>query len=130
MKKTIYKDAAVQDAKAEAMQDYAYGLVYEYSRMLFEKGDRIPEILWDEVVEAWFFDADKELHFFRIGDALCAVKTEDHVGEVPEEGRVRQLRLASKYNKALGNKLCVKEYYSYDADGQLLVSTSRLAGVE
>lgn len=120
----------VREIKSEhifgSIGDYEYALVYLINEILLRKVSELPEVDWDECMEARFFDKEKELHIYEEDGELQAV-------EITEEREpnllVKKYQLANRFRKA-GDLLCVHEYLGYDEDGQAVVELTRLAGIE
>jgi len=114
------------DEAVGCIGEYDYAIVFEYSNF-FDEQNNLKEINWDECVEARFFSKEKELYFYRDDetDELTVVYTEDEPSDKNEEnsGRV-------EYTLQNGKKLQVREYFSYDEDGQLLIIGRRPEGIE
>lgn len=107
--------------------EYDHALVFEFSRKIFCEVSGLPEINWDECTEARFFSKDKELCFYRDDetDELTAVCTADEPSDQSDENSG-----LARYRLPGGKNLLVREYFSYDDEGQLMIAGRRLAGVE
>ncbi len=114
------------DTAIEQLKDYEFALIYMISGILLCRTSDLPEVDWEECMEARFFDKDKELHLYREDENLEAVEI---VEENREDCLIRKYQLANRF-KAAGGLLCVHEYLDYDEDGQATVSLTRLAGIE
>ena len=121
------------DAKAR-IGEYDFAIIFEFSRKFFGEQNNLQEINWDECVEARFFSMEKELYFYRDDetDELTAVCTEDEPSDKDAENSGIMRYELPKNNRLPGNRrvLLVREYFSYDEDGQLLITGRRPAGVE
>lgn len=107
--------------------NYDYALLYMMSELILERTSKLPEIDWDECMEARFFSKEKELHIFQEDGELTAVEiTDDEVSDVV----VKKYELTGKFKKDFGNAVCVQEYLAYDKDGQAYVELTRLTGIE
>lgn len=120
------QEISFEDAAASIHQ-YEYALVYMVSELILKKTTELGDILWEECLEARFFSQDKEIHIFDDDGTKKAVKVVD-AKEEEEDTYIQKYQLASKYR--LGSTLCVKEYLSYDEDGQMKIELTRLAGIE
>ncbi len=118
------QEISFEDAVASIHQ-YEYALVYMVSELILKKTKELGDVLWEECLEARFFSQDKEIHIFDDDGTKKAVKVVD---AKEEDTYIQKYQLASKYR--LGSTLCVKEYLSYDEDGQMKIELTRLAGIE
>lgn len=97
--------------QAEKLQ---FVMVTELSRVVI--GKMPMDINWDELIEARFFDHDTEIRIFRENGELRArsVILQDDMPYIEKQ-----------YNKLqgnLGSKISVREYLTFDEDGQAGVS--------
>lgn len=106
-------------------KEYEYALLYMISELRLVRVEELEEVDWEECLEARFFSDEKELHIFEGEQGMCAVVTE----EVDECDQNTRLYLLGKQYIQGKTKVIVKEYLSYDKDGQLLVEKTRLAGL-
>ncbi len=106
-------------------KQYKYVLLYNMSSLVLDKAENVDKIDWEECLEAYFFDETKMLHVFEYDGQLKAVEVED---ENPEHISLKKYVLQPKFGK-LGKYLMVKEYLTYDEDGQVVVSLTRLSGI-
>ena len=86
-------------------------MVTELSRVVI--GKMPMDINWDELIEARFFDHDTEIRIFRENGELRArsVILQDDMPYIEKQ-----------YNKLqgnLGSKISVREYLTFDEDGQV-----------
>ena len=107
-------------------QEYEYALLYMMSELILSKTSELTSIDWEECLEARFFDLDKELHIFEDDGEHTAVEV---VEQTQEECLVKKYQLANKF-RGIGKAVCIKEYLSYDEDGQAYVALTRLSGIE
>lgn len=77
---------------------------------------------FDELIEAHFFGADKEIHMFREQEDWCFACIEDTDSEF--------LDTKSGLIAGLGKSVTTRKYISYDADGQAYISDMRLVNWE
>lgn len=110
----------------ENIGDYEHALVYLIDEILLCKVSELPEVDWDECMEARFFDKEKELHIYEEDGKMQAVEVTEMSGQ---NCLVKRYQLANRFKKA-GNLLRVHEYLGYDDDGQAVVELTRLAGIE
>lgn len=108
------------------VREYEYALIYMISERFFCRTDDLPELDWEECLEARFFSGDRELHIFEGEDGMAALEISD---TDTVDTVVKKYRLNSAFRK-LGSVLCVMEYLSYDEDGQIAVELTRLKGIE
>lgn len=92
-----------------------YGLIYFYHSVVLK---RIEDIIFDidNIIEARLFGIDKEIHIFK-EDNLKAIKFE----EEKDKDVVEVYLLEERF----GELLRVKNYISYDDDGQAFISYTR-----
>ena len=120
------KKVTFEEAK-NRIQDYDYALIYEISEMLFDKVEKISEIYWDEVQEAYFFIEKSQMHIYLSDDVLEAIvynETDEDVTFVD-----RRYELAGKFSN-IGREVKERNYLEFDDDGQAFVAYSRLVSVK
>lgn len=120
------KKVTFEEAK-NRIQDYDYALIYEISEMLFDKVEKISEIYWDEVQEAYFFNEKSQMHIYLSDDVLEAIvynETDEDVTFVD-----RRYELAGKFSN-IGREVKERNYLEFDDDGQAFVAYSRLVSVK
>ena len=120
------KKVTFEEAK-NRIQDYDYALIYEISEMLFDKVEKISEIYWDEVQEAYFFNEKSQMHIYLSDDVLEAIvynETDEDVIFVD-----RRYELAGKFS-TIGREVKERNYLEFDDDGQAFVAYSRLVSVK
>ncbi len=74
----------------------------------------------DEVTEARFFDAGREVRLFEQNGEKRAVLIEDEENDIAD----------IKIERLKGNTLNIKKYISFDEDGQAYIEAIRLCGAE
>ena len=122
-----YKFEKMEFSKAcAAIPENEYALLYMISEVVLTKTDSIVEINWEECIEARFFSADKELHFFEVDGEMQAAEVSDGDGQ---DEVVKEYELAGKFQD-IGKTVLVKEYIDYDEDGQANVVLTRLQGIK
>ena len=122
-----YKFEKMEVSKAcAAIPEYEYALLYMISEVVLAKTDSIVEINWAECIEARFFLADKELHFFEADGEMQVAEVSDGDGQ---DEVVKVYELAGKFQD-MGKTVLVKEYIDYDEDGQANVVLTRLQGIK
>lgn len=109
-----------------SIAQYEFALVYMISGIRLCRTSKLPEMDWEECLEARFFDKEKELHIYKEDEELYAVEVTEEKGQ---DCLVRRYQLANRFRET-GNLLCVHEYLAYDEDGQAEVKLTRLAGIE
>lgn len=120
------KKVTFEEAK-NRIQDYDYALIYEISEMLFDKVEKISEIYWDEVQEAYFFNEKSQMHIYLSDEVLEAIvynETNEDVTFVD-----RRYELAGKFSN-IGREVKERNYLEFDDDGQAFVAYSRLVSVK
>lgn len=118
--KMTFEEAQVRAA------DYEYALVYEMGDILLARTDSLPQIHWDECMEARFFSEDRELHLYERDGQMEAVE----VSDADEKEYVEKRYVLGASFKGVGRFLRVREYIQYDEDGQACVALTRLCGIE
>jgi hypothetical protein len=118
------KKLELAEAQGEIAK-YDYALIYLMSERLLLPVSALPEIAWDECMDARFFSDDGELHIFEEDGQLKAVQVSD-AGE--EDTVVQKYELAKRFSN-LGKTLLVQEYLEADEDGQMQVKLTRLKGI-
>ena len=97
-----------------------YSLIFAYGGVtLGETPERVDA---EELTEARFFSAEREIHVYRGGGTLHAASIRD----TPEDNAVTERYPLD--NPRLGDWIAVRRYLDYDEDGQAYVSVRRLAG--
>lgn len=119
------KKITFEDAKREAAE-YSYILAYEFSRVLLGRTNET-SVSWDECQEAYLFDEGAEVHIYRDGDMLHAVKCSAETDEDVFVDRVYEL--AGQFS-SIGRRVRVREYLVPDEDGQVTVEYTRLVAIE
>ncbi len=118
---------------------YEYALVYMYSEMCLLPIYKWKNVDIEECLEARLFGPQGELHLFRQGDELIAsaiseVGKED-IEKVPANAeicvydaidRIYLIRKSCRAQVSGRSKVIVREYISYDGDGQALTARTRL----
>lgn len=123
--KNNLRTVELADAK-QMIQDYEFAVIYEISKMHFDKVESISEIKWDEMQEAYFFNEAGQLHMFRDEDTICAtVFTEDE--DITHVDRLYEI---SNGFKVLGKEIKERTYLEFDEDGQAYVAYTRLVSVQ
>lgn len=118
------KKIKFSEAQSEILK-YEYALVYLMSKRLLLPVSSLPEIAWDECIDARFFSDDGELHIYEEDGQLSAVQVSD---SGKEDMVVKKYKLAKRFSD-LGNTLIVQEYLEADEDGQMQVKLTRLKGI-
>ncbi|WP_455542953.1 hypothetical protein [Intestinibacter sp.] len=114
---------------------YKYCLIYYLNDLVFGDIDKIDKIEEDILVEAFFFNSEKELHIFENNDfedegqRFKLVETKDDGSGFKEEFVLKK-RIGNKLNKNKYTKLIVNHYLEYEDDGQAYIKYTSLKGVE
>lgn len=119
---------------------YEYALVYMYSEMLLLPFSKWKDIDIEECLEARLFGPKGELHLFRQGDELFASEIRDIGKEIDEAvpanaeihaydaiDRIYAIRENCRTHVSGRSEVIVREYISYDGDGQAITARTRLA---
>lgn len=115
----------LQDAD-QKKSEFSYALIYMISSRILCKTEELPEIDWNECLEARFFSEDKELHIFEREEEMQAVIIRD---TDDADCMTKAYELENRY-AYLGKTLLVQEYFLYDKDGQMYVGLTRLKGIQ
>lgn len=111
MRTILSKEQALQQ-----LQDLRYAMVTRLSEVYIGYAPRY--FSFDELLEAHFFDADKEIHIFREQDAWKFACITD--------GSDAFLDTESGLIAGMGSSVTTRKYIAYDADGQAYISDMRL----
>lgn len=115
----------IEEAK-NLLQNYEYTYLQMMSEHILDRVSAVSSIEWDELIEAYFFNSDSQIHIFREDDEFIAVLTDDmedcHTFD-------RKYSLAGKYQNQ-GKCVIIREYLKADEDGQSYVAATRLLGIE
>ncbi len=106
-------------------KNYNFGLVYMLSELKVFKNS-IPNVDWEQVIEARFFDENSEIHIFNYNDEMKAVLVKDTNNN---DFILTKYELAKNF-KNIANTLVVKQYLDYDEDGQAFIKLTRLESLE
>jgi hypothetical protein len=104
---------SIEQALQQA-QKLQFVMVTELSRVVI--GKMPMDINWDELLEARFFDHDTEIRIFREDGALKARKVSSE--RTPHTSKKHYTGLQGN----LGSEVSVREYLTFDEDGQAGVS--------
>jgi hypothetical protein len=128
MKKTCYKlPEEVEAAKTDA-EKYEFVYIRELSRLEMGRRTDLEPINWNEeneVIEVRFFDDKSELRFFKQDGNLRAALIEDDGGKEGIDFKTSD-KIDLLHDGKFGKSIIVREYFDYDADGQIFVTASRL----
>lgn len=125
-----YKSIDIDDLNKNYLLDegYKYALVYYLNDLYFGDIDNIGEIDNEIIVEAFFFNDKKELHFFE-DNGFKGIVTEGQEDGF-EETFILKKRLGRDLVKNKYKKVKVFNYLDYEKDGQAFVKYTALKGVE
>ena len=120
----VVKKLTIDEVKSQ-ISNMKYALVYEISRVVFDKIDKIATINWDVCLEGYFFDDNMQIHVYDTEDGLKAVSFTE-----PEDAEFidKEYDLSGKY-QSVGKVIKKREYFDYDEDGQVYVAYTRLVDV-
>lgn len=133
----ICNEIAYKEAES-VYGNYDYALIYYLSEVYLgkiKKDNSDIKIDWDECIEARFFSEKGELHIFRDDESgeIKFVVIED-TNDSDYDTVIKKYAITPKFkfndNGMKLDVIKVKEYISYDEDGQAYVVHTRLAGVE
>ncbi len=117
---------------------FDFALIYEFSDvMLFRINKENPDqdnINWDECLEVYLFNEDKQIHAYRRDGELVGKQLSDQELNMPEQKTNpefvdRKYELDNKF-LGVGKTITVREYLAPDEDGQMHVVYTRLVCVE
>ena len=116
------------DTWKDKIREYDYALLYMISEIILCKTQTLPEIEWEECLEARFFSENGEMHIFERENGMEAVMVKD---SNEEDILVKEYKLnANAKYSAIGKIILVQEYLTYDEDGQAIVALTRLKGIK
>lgn len=109
----LLEPISVEQALEQA-QTLKFVMITELSRVVIGKTPM--DINWDELIEARFFDHDTEIRIFRENSELRArsVILQDDMPYIEKQYK--------KLQGNLGSEISVREYLTFDEDGQAGVS--------
>lgn len=125
-----YKNLLEIDKNELLNEGYKYALLYYLNDLYFGDIEDIKEINKDILVEGFFFNENKELHFFEDNnfDGIVTEHEENEDGFYEEY--LLKSRLGNKLEKNKYNKLRVFNYISYEEDGQAFIKYTALKEVK
>lgn len=125
-----YKNLLEIDKNELLNEGYKYALLYYLNDLYFGDIEDIKEINKDILVEGFFFNENKELHFFEDNnfDGIVTEHEENEDGFYEEY--LLKSRLGNKLEKNKYNKLKVFNYISYEEDGQAFIKYTALKEVK
>ena len=112
----------------QALQNYSkytYALLYMISERILARTADLGEIDWEECLEARFFSEKEELHLFQDGQEMRAVVCEETDSQDQAD---TEYELQKAFIPGM-TRLIVREYFSYDEDGQVIVAKTRLVSI-
>lgn len=114
--------------KAEVLKEQGYQYAWIQRIASVSIGDIKGDVELDDLIEARFFNENKEMHFFFDGEKLCAVETSLEDSETEGDGKVFDEK--QMLRERFGKSVTIRSYIDYDEDGQAYVAYSALAGYE
>ena len=109
-------------------ESYKYALVYYLNDLYFGDIKDMEEINEDILVEGFFFNESKELHFFE-DNGFCGIVTEGQEEGFEEEFLLKK-KLGNNLSSGKYKKIKVYNYVEYEDDGQAYIKYTALKGVE
>ena len=99
-------------------QQLPYAYITELSRVVV--GHTPVALEQEELLEARFFGLQEEIHIYQTADGLAAIALTENEDDlwIDHQRRIRDPKF--------GHSLTVREYISYDTDGQAYISHIRL----
>lgn len=117
MRKILTKKQALEQRK-----NLSFAMITRLSEITI--GEAPEELSFDELIEARFFDADREIHIFQENG-------EWNYTCISEEDGVEFFDRESRLIAGLGTKLVTRKHIAYDkTDGQAYISDMRLVNWE
>lgn len=130
MNQIKYKHLNEIDKNMLLNEGYKYALLYYLNDLYFGDIEDMEEIKKDILVEGFFFNEDKELHFFEDNN-FEGIVTEHRDGEDGfYEEYILKRRLGNKLTNNKYDKLKVFNYISYEEDGQAFIKYTAMKGVK
>lgn len=130
MKQIKYK-SLYDIEKDELLNDgYKYALLYYLNDLYFGYIKDLTEFNKDILVEGFFFNEKKELHFFEDNGFEGIITECEDVEDGFEEEYILKRALGNKLKTNKFNKLKVFNYISYEEDGQSFIKYTALKGVK
>lgn len=120
---SIIREALSKDEALSVAENYPYAIIYTNSGIKFGKTADIWKKDDSPFNEARFFKSDEEIHLFRYGDEMRAVRTKENGADYIEKKYALQELFG-------GGRVIVREYLDTDEDGQTFVTATTLSGVE
>ncbi|MBE6853764.1 MAG: hypothetical protein E7505_09905 [Ruminococcus sp.] len=120
--------AAMEEAVTEFSGKYSFALVYMMSCLLLCRTSELPELMYDEILEARFFDEKGEAHICTDdGEIRAYIFSESDIeaGYKKDEDIFINKDFQNRYNK-----LKTRRYYNFDEDGQKYCVLTRCIGIE
>lgn len=135
--KTFTEKAKIEEQMKSYIEENeinGYALVYMMSELILCKLKDLEQknIDWKECLEVRFFCRKSELHCYLDEENWLAVLVVDEEVNMnvqcEKEYRIKKYELLKKF-KDLGNHVRVKEYLSFDEDGQIFIKLTRLLDI-
>lgn len=130
MNQIKYKNLFEIDKNDLLEEGYKYALLYYLNDLYFGNVEDMKEINKDILVEGFFFNEDKELHFFEDNNFEGIVTEHDSEEDGFYEEYILKRRLGNKLVRNKYDKIKVFNYVSYEEDGQAYVKYTALKGVK
>lgn len=112
-------------------EGYKYGLVYFLNNLFFGDITDLKDINSNIVIEAFFFNDKKELHFFEDNGYEGVITENDGNGEYFIDSFELKKRLGNNLNENKYSRLEVINYLDYDeSDFQAYIKYTALKGVK
>lgn len=139
MRQVINVPAQKWDGSIAPDAGYEYALVYMYSEMCLLPFSKWQDIDPEECLEARLFSPAGELHLFREGDVILVSEIREpggkNDGDIPAGAetctfdvidRIYPIRKNCRALVPGRSRVIVREYISYDGDGQAYTARTRL----
>lgn len=116
MRNILTKEQALEQIKT-----LPFAMITRLSEVTIGKAPK--EFCFDELIEARFFDTDKEIHIFQENG-------EWNYACIFEDGKTEFFDDSKGLISGRGKKIVVRKYIKYDEDGQAYISDMRLVSWE
>ncbi|MCC3867934.1 hypothetical protein [Terrisporobacter mayombei] len=125
-----YKNLYEIDKNDLLKEGYKYALLYYLNDLYFGDIEDMNEIKKDILVEGFFFNENRELHFFEDNNFQGIITEHSNEEDGFYEEYLLKKRLGNKLERNKYDKIKVFNYISYEDDGQAFVKYTALKGVK
>lgn len=125
-----YKNLCEIDKNDLLKEGYKYALLYYLNDLYFGDIEDMNEIKKDILVEGFFFNENRELHFFEDNNFQGIITEHSNEEDGFYEEYLLKKRLGNKLERNKYDKIKVFNYILYEDDGQAFVKYTALKGVK